>query len=179
MELEGIDHIALSVRDVERAEQWYIDVLGFERRHEGMWNGVPVFIGKGATALALFPARENSNSSGPADIRMLHFAMRANRKNFLVAQEELKRRGIKFELRRSRDLALDLFSRSGRARARDHDPRTEVALRYGRATCVGDNHDSARDGIRTPSRMPCTNFLSAGTIVASAPRNFTLSCSTK
>ena len=55
MELEGIDHVALSVRDVERAAQWYIDILGFERLHEGMWDGVPVFIGKGTTSLALFP----------------------------------------------------------------------------------------------------------------------------
>ncbi|PYK31230.1 MAG: glyoxalase/bleomycin resistance protein [Verrucomicrobia bacterium] len=99
IELEGIDHVALSVRDVELAAQWYIDVLGFERLHEGMWDGVPVFIGKGTTALALFPVRSNerSISSGPAEIRMLHFAMRANRKNFLAAQEELKQRGIKFE----------------------------------------------------------------------------------
>jgi catechol 2,3-dioxygenase-like lactoylglutathione lyase family enzyme len=97
MDLEGIDHVALSVRDVERAARWYIEVLGFERLYDGMWGGVPVFIGKGTTALALFPTREKSKSSEPADIRMLHLAMRANRKNFLCAQEELKRRGIKFE----------------------------------------------------------------------------------
>lgn len=97
MELEGIDHVALSVRDVERAAQWYIDVLGFKRLHEGMWDGVPSFVGKGTTALALFPARDaRSTSSGSAEIRMLHLAMRANRKNFLAAQEELKERGIKF-----------------------------------------------------------------------------------
>jgi catechol 2,3-dioxygenase-like lactoylglutathione lyase family enzyme len=98
MELEGIDHVAMSVRDVERSAQWYIDVLGFERRYEEMWDGVPVFIGKGTTALALFPVRSRSTLSGPpADIRMLHLALRANRQNFLAAQEELKRRGIKFE----------------------------------------------------------------------------------
>ncbi len=61
MELEGIDHVAMSVRDVERAAQWYIDVLGFER------------------------------------LRMLHLAFRANRKNFLAAQDELKQRGVRFE----------------------------------------------------------------------------------
>ena len=97
--VEGIDHVALSVRDVERSAQWYMDVLGFERRHEGMWNGVPVFIGKGTTSLALFPGRskEGSTSSGRGGIRMLHLALRASRTNFLAAQEELKRRGIKFE----------------------------------------------------------------------------------
>jgi catechol 2,3-dioxygenase-like lactoylglutathione lyase family enzyme len=99
MDLEGIDHVALSVRDVERSTQWYIDVLGFERRHEGMWDGVPVFIGKGTTSLALFPTKSNerSKSSGRGDVRILHLALRANRENFLAAQEELKRRGIKFE----------------------------------------------------------------------------------
>ena len=97
MELEGIDHVAISVRDVERSAQWYIDVLGFERRFEGMWGGAPVFIGKGTTALALFSVRSRSTSDGPADMRMLHLALRANRKNFRAAQEELRRHGIKFE----------------------------------------------------------------------------------
>ncbi len=98
MELEGIDHVALSVGDVEKAAQWYIDVLGFKKLYDGMWDGVPVFIGKGTAALALFPVRsKSSSSSGPADIRMLHLAMRADRANFLAAQAELKQRGIKFE----------------------------------------------------------------------------------
>jgi catechol 2,3-dioxygenase-like lactoylglutathione lyase family enzyme len=108
MDLEGIDHVALSVRDVERSAQWYMDVLGFERRHQGMWEGIPVFIGKGTTSIALFPvsSKEESirqrtdspwrTSSAPDQVKMLHLALRANRKNFLAAQEELKRRGIKF-----------------------------------------------------------------------------------
>ena len=33
MELEGIDHIAMGVRDIESSAKWYIDVLGFERLH--------------------------------------------------------------------------------------------------------------------------------------------------
>src|SRR5437660_864253 len=90
MQLEGIDHVALSVRDVERSAQWYIDILGFERRFEGMWNGIPVFIGKGETAIALFPDRPNerassakaatapkSTSATRGQIRMLHMAFRA------------------------------------------------------------------------------------------------------
>ena len=54
-ELEGIDHVALAVRDVSRSIAWYSEVLGFEHRVPGMWGGVPAFIGKGTTALALFP----------------------------------------------------------------------------------------------------------------------------
>jgi catechol 2,3-dioxygenase-like lactoylglutathione lyase family enzyme len=98
MDLEGIDHVAMSVRDVECAAKWYMEVLGFERRFSEMWDGVPVFIGKGTTAIALFPAQSNTTSkSERAGVRMLHLAFRATGKNFLAAQEELKQRGIQFE----------------------------------------------------------------------------------
>ena len=59
MQLEGIDHVALAVRDVEQDAKWYGDVLGFERRYEEMWDGIPTFIAKGNTAIALFPLRGN------------------------------------------------------------------------------------------------------------------------
>src|SRR5439155_6182560 len=99
MQLEGIDHVALAVRDVERSANWYIDVLGFERRYEEMWNGIPTFIGKGNTGIALFPVRDGDSKSPARSgrIRMLHLAFRANRENFLGAQQELKKCGIKFE----------------------------------------------------------------------------------
>ena len=99
MQLEGIDHVALAVRDVEQSANWYVDVLGFERRYEEIWGGIPTFIAKGNTAIALFPLRNNDSKSASRTgrIGMLHLAFRANRKNFLSAQEELKRRGIKFE----------------------------------------------------------------------------------
>ena len=96
-ELQGIDHVALAVRDVARSAEWYVEVLGFERRLPGMWNGVPVFVGKGTTALALFAAKADVDQGEPAGIRMLHTAFRASRSEFLRAQHDLARRGIAFE----------------------------------------------------------------------------------
>ena len=98
-QLQGLDHVALAVRDVESSAQWYINILGFERQHDGMWNGIPVFVGKGDAAIALFPTRTNekSGSASGHGPRMLHFALRADRKDFVAAQDELRRRGIKFE----------------------------------------------------------------------------------
>ena len=97
--IEALDHVALSVRDLERSARWYADVLGFKRQHEGMWDGVPIFVGNGGVAIALFPASEEigSTSHDRAAVRTLHFAFRADRKNFLRAQDELKRRAIPFD----------------------------------------------------------------------------------
>ena len=90
--------MALGVADVKRSADWYIEVLGFEHRFQGMWDDVPTFIGKGNTAIALFPkgnAQENAGISRAAG-GMLHLAMRADRKNFVAAQDALKERGIDF-----------------------------------------------------------------------------------
>ena len=100
-ELEGLDHVALGVRDVERSADWYVEVLGFERRYQGMWNGVPVFVVRDKTAIALFPAgtdQANPSRSRPRN-SMLHLALRADRKNFVAAQRDLTSRGIAFHFR--------------------------------------------------------------------------------
>ena len=112
MQLEGIDHVAMSVRDIEQSTNWYIEVLGFERLHEGMWNGVPTFIGKGNTAIALFPVKSHAEPTGPSHegIQMLHLAFRADRENFLVAQRELEKRGIKFEFQ-DHEIAHSIYFR--------------------------------------------------------------------
>jgi catechol 2,3-dioxygenase-like lactoylglutathione lyase family enzyme len=112
MQLEGIDHVALGVRDVERSVKWYIEVLGFERLHEGMWNGVPTFIGKGNTGLALFPGDPNTRSisSSHRELRILHLAFRANRENFVAAQRELEKRGVKFEFQ-DHDISHSIYFR--------------------------------------------------------------------
>jgi catechol 2,3-dioxygenase-like lactoylglutathione lyase family enzyme len=96
-ELEGLDHVALAVRDIERSADWYVEVLGFERRFQGMWDGVPVFVARDKTAIALFPAGSDfANPLPRKPAGMLHLAMRANRKNFVAAQRDLTSRGIAF-----------------------------------------------------------------------------------
>ena len=107
MNLQAIDHVALSVRDVEASAKWYVDVLGFKRQHDDVWEGYPVFVGKNDAAIALFPIRDKpsppldglavASSTTRPPIRVLHFAFRANRAEFLTAQEELTGRRIEFE----------------------------------------------------------------------------------
>ncbi len=98
-EIDALDHVALSVRDIARSTQWYAEVLGLKHLHQDKWNGIPVFVGNSNAAIALFPAVEEvgSASANRAAVRALHFAFRTDRENFLQAQDELKKRRIAFE----------------------------------------------------------------------------------
>jgi catechol 2,3-dioxygenase-like lactoylglutathione lyase family enzyme len=97
--VEQIDHIALTVADVERSIAWYRDVLGLERRYQEAWGSFPAVMCAGSTAIALFPAASTDfghlpRAKRPTVIR--HLAFRTDRANFEEAQADLKERNIAF-----------------------------------------------------------------------------------
>ena len=98
-EVQGIDHVALAVRDVERSASWYQEVLGLKRMHEDLWKSFPAVVGAGETAVALFPVQGEAPDGPPGKnvLAMRHFAFRVDRPNFEAAQAELKARSIEFE----------------------------------------------------------------------------------
>jgi catechol 2,3-dioxygenase-like lactoylglutathione lyase family enzyme len=97
--VEGIDHIALTVRDVDCSVAWYRDVLGLERRYQDAWGNYPAMVGIGTTSIALFPVEgaDPKPSPGRDVLAMRHFAFRTDRKNFDAARSELNQRGIAVE----------------------------------------------------------------------------------
>ncbi len=112
-DLEGIDHVALAVRDVQRSLAWYQEVLGLERRFEDVWGDYPAVVGVGTTSIALFPVEgpvgpDPRPSIGRDALVMRHLAFRVDRKNFIEAQADLKRRGIAFEFQ-DHDVAHSIY----------------------------------------------------------------------
>jgi catechol 2,3-dioxygenase-like lactoylglutathione lyase family enzyme len=93
VKLEGLDHVAIAVADVEKSAQWYVDVLGFERQHPGMWGGTPVFVGNDHASVALFPKQAEQHGRGT----VRHFAFRTSGDEFEAAQRELRERRIDFD----------------------------------------------------------------------------------
>jgi catechol 2,3-dioxygenase-like lactoylglutathione lyase family enzyme len=89
--VEGIDHVALSVRDQQASESWYRDVLGLERAFAEEWGNTPIVVMARDSGLALFKAREGGG--GPL---VSHVAFRVDRANFEAAQSDLRERGIEF-----------------------------------------------------------------------------------
>jgi catechol 2,3-dioxygenase len=98
-EIQGIDHVAITVTHLTRSIAWYEDVLGLEHRPQEVWGDVPSMICAGDTCLALFPADSDNPSPTPGHdtIAMRHVAFRVDREGFETAQSELRERGIDFE----------------------------------------------------------------------------------
>lgn len=99
LKVQQIDHVAITVSDLERSRDWYRDVLGLARRHEEEWGDVPTMMCAGETCVALFPSdgpdveKVNMNET----VSMRHFAFRVDRANFEEAKRQFGERRIAFE----------------------------------------------------------------------------------
>lgn len=98
-ELEQIDHVALSVRDLPRAIRWYQEVLGLKSpRHVTGEEDPPIFLFAGSTAISFFPATGSDPAPPPlyddGDVAMMHVCFRTGRSDFEAARKELEKSGL-------------------------------------------------------------------------------------
>ena len=94
--VQGIDHIGLAVREVEKSVEWYRELLGLERLYEDVWGNFPGVVGIGNTSVAFFPI-DDRDIKLPVGLPIHHLAFRVDRVNFNDAQEMLRQRGVEFE----------------------------------------------------------------------------------
>jgi glyoxylase I family protein len=99
MKLDGVHHIGVNVSDLNRAESFYVNVLGFivvDRYQEEIRHSM---LDTGTTKIHLF---ESTNLEFNEAITCLseegyaHLAFGTNRKQFPQVMEELKRHNVSF-----------------------------------------------------------------------------------
>lgn len=95
LELNFLDHVAITVRDLERSAQWYETVLNLKRYELEAWGKFPIFMLAGKTGIALFPAKGNSNPV--PEIRIHHFAFNVDASNFQRARARYERLQIDYD----------------------------------------------------------------------------------
>ncbi len=84
----NLDHVAIRVKDIEAAANWYTKVLGLKRYQTPEWGPFPVFMLSGKTGIALFPANMNDTKSDSSslNIKIDHFAFNVTKENFAKAK---------------------------------------------------------------------------------------------
>lgn len=102
LELQHLDHVAITVSDIPASIDWYTSVLGLEHRPIVEWGEYPQMVCAGETCLALFPAsvkapKPLSDAERQSRATMRHFAFRVDRANFERAQGRFKELGIECE----------------------------------------------------------------------------------
>ena len=98
--IEGLDHAAIRVKDMERSATWYEEVLGLTRLTPEKWDESPIFLLAGQTGIAIFPANfeEPVKYQGAKNVKIDHFAFRVTESDFEKAIERFKELEIDFDI---------------------------------------------------------------------------------
>ncbi len=100
MKLDGVHHIGMNVRDLDRAENFYREVLGFsvsQRYNEKIRHSM---LDTGSSTLHLFECRELEMTDAincMSEKGYAHIAFGTNREQFPKIIEELKNKDISFQ----------------------------------------------------------------------------------
>lgn len=97
MKLDGIHHIALNVKDLDRAERFYTEVLGFTVTHRFTKGLNHLMLDTGNSAIALFEAPDLKVKNAMdllSETGYLHLAFKIHRDQFPTVVDELKKYNV-------------------------------------------------------------------------------------
>ncbi len=97
MKLDGIHHIALNVKDLDRAEKFYTEVLGFTVTHRFSKGLRHLMVDTGNSAIALFEAPEletRASLDQLSEAGYMHLAFKTTRERFDQIIAEMKEKKV-------------------------------------------------------------------------------------
>ena len=108
----GIDHVALSVADLDRSVKFYTEVLGFKispREHQK--PGIEYFLDCGPSLIGLIQGDPSGDRHELQDggLGGNHFSFRIPTRDFDAAVEELKARGVTVTFFKKRERSWSVY----------------------------------------------------------------------
>lgn len=99
-EINFLDHVAITVNDINASISWYKKVLGLKKVQLPKWGSAPIFMMAGKSGIALFPKKGKNNFSyNDTSIRIDHFAFNVSNENFEKAKAHFINLDLEFELK--------------------------------------------------------------------------------
>jgi catechol 2,3-dioxygenase-like lactoylglutathione lyase family enzyme len=107
MNLVGLDHFAVNVKNLPDAEKWYATVFNFQALHR--WSGVTM-VGSGNIRVGLFETPDGA-SPGPLDhlLAITHVAFLVDGDKFQSAIDELRSLGVPVSAPEDTGIAFSVF----------------------------------------------------------------------
>ncbi len=110
--VRGIDHAAISVRDLDASLKWYTEVLGLAvTRREYSKPGIEYFLDCGPSLIGLIQGDPAGASHLLADggLGGNHVSFRVDKNDFDAAVEELEKRGVTVKFHKKREKSWSVY----------------------------------------------------------------------
>ena len=94
--IDGLDHVAIRVKDLDFSVSWYERVLGLKKLQLLKWGPFPIFMLAGKSGIALFPANlaDPQMDQHSKNVKIDHFAFNVTNENF----EKAKKRYVALDM---------------------------------------------------------------------------------
>ncbi len=112
IQIQGIDHVAINVRDIDKAVDFYTKVFGLKiTAREPSKPGIEYFLDCGPSLIGIIQAKDLDRTH-PFEHEGLganHFSFRVNAKDFDSMIKRLEEHDVKIEYAKKRDKSWSLY----------------------------------------------------------------------
>lgn len=112
IKIQGIDHVAVNVRDIDAAFKFYTEVIGLElTKREPSKPGIEYFLDAGPSLVGIIQA-DNTDDHHPFKHEGLganHFSFRIHARNFENYIKHLEDHDVKIEFAKKREKSWSLY----------------------------------------------------------------------
>ena len=112
MNIQGFDHVALNVRDIDKSVEFYTKILGLKiTEREPSKPGVEYFLDCGPSLLGIIQAKDFNNQHYFANegLGANHFSFRIHAKDFDAMIQHLEKNNVKIEFAKKREKSWSLY----------------------------------------------------------------------
>ncbi len=110
--IQGIDHVALNVKDIDKSVEFYTKVLGLKiTEREPSKPGIEYFLDCGPSLVGIIQAKDfnNVHSFENEGLGANHFSFRIHAKDFDAMVKRLEESSVNIEFAKKRDKSWSLY----------------------------------------------------------------------